>query len=733
MARKMASSCMAAFMASVLAFSCFASAAPALAAETPSYAAGSVVMQDGARDTAKGTLEFRRLEDFGGLSVSASLSSEPSHLGLQVESTVGGSLTATSSNNAIVAVAGTAWYGFKLEVRRYGTAKITVSDGTTSADIPIVAYPFSMAELTAAGKASYNEVRLRWTTTPGVSGYQIMRVKVDGSGDTVGSFTQVKLVEGAATSTGTVPAPWGTMYRYAVFPYVSYEGRIFVREPYMQYTKDYALPSASPKIASVTRVSGKYLSVKWTADAGARSYSVYRSTQDGRGFKKIATTTAKTFTDKSVKKGTTYYYQVHAEYPGYGTAVSGTYGQVIPKSAKAAKRKVKIGQPYGDGAYGGSNWAHSDKTFYYTKGSRLYAVSYVRGNLKVYGFNASMKRVSAKTVKLPKHQIWGGFYHGPDGNNYVAIGWNNPRESDKKTVIQVVKYSSSWKKVKTASIKGSASNGYPGIYKPFDAGSVSFDLQDKTLYLYTCRTMFTLWDGLNHQANIAFTIDTGTMKAKVGAARHVSHSFNQQVRFKDGSVYVADHGDSFERGICVAAYQSETADNALWEKVPFGFKGNHGNNYTGATMGGMEVGAANVLVCGTAQPHGYKVAGVKGFKYYKQNVYVTVTNRTTGKSSVKWLSSVSPKSKKQSVSEARMVKLGDDRFAIMYSITSDKTGKGKLYYTVVNGNGKKVLTRTYKNYEFTGSVQPVVMGGSIYWSENTKGGSASTMYRIPAL
>lgn len=721
----------AAFVALALAFSCFAFSASALAAEAPSYAAGSVTMQDGARNTVKGTLEFSRLEDFGGLSISTSLSSEPGHLGLQVESTVGGSLTATSSNSAIVAVKESTWYGFALEVRQYGSAKITVSDGTTSADIPVVAYPFSMAQLTAAGKASYNEVRLRWTTTPGVSGYQVMRARVDKSGDIVGSFTQVKLIGGAATSTGTVPAPWGTMYRYAVFPYVSYGGKIFVTDPYMQYTKDYALPSAAPKIASVTKVSGKYLSVKWTADAGAESYSVYRSTQDGRGFKKIATTTARAFTDKGVKKGITYYYQVRADYPGYGTAASGTYGQIIPKGAKAAKKKVKIGQPYGDGAYGGSNWAHSDNTVYYAKGSRLYAVSYVRGNLKIYGFNASMKRVSAKTVKLPKHQVWGGFYHGSDGNNYVAIGWNNPRESNTKTVIQVVKYSSSWKKVKTASIKGSVTNGYPGIYKPFDAGSVSFDMRDSTLYLYTCRTMFTLWDGLNHQANIAFTIDTGTMKAKVGTARHVSHSFNQRVRFKDGLVYVADHGDSFDRGICVAAYQNEAADDALWEKVSFKFKGNRGNNYTGATLGDMEVGAANVLVCGTAQPHGYKVAGVKGFGSYSRNAYITVTNRATGKSSVKWLTSFNPKKSRQVVGETRMVKLGDDRFAVMYSVASGKSSK--LYCTIVNGAGKKVKTKTYKNYEFTGSVQPVLMGGSIYWSENTKGGSTSTMYRIPAL
>ena len=149
-------------------------------------------------------------------------------------------------------------------------------------------------------------------------------------------------------------------------------------------------------------------------------------------------------------------------------------------------------------------------------------------------------------------------------------------------------------------------------------------------------------------------------------------------------------------------------------------------------MGGMEIGATNILVCGTAQPHGYKVAGVKGFGSYKRNVYVTVTNKTTGKSTVKWLTNINPKKGKKSVGETRMVKLGDNRFAVIYGVTDDKTKKETVYYTVINNAGKKLVTKKYAGLAFSGGSQPLLSAGSIYWADEAPDGK-TMLYRIPAL
>lgn len=728
MISKRVSSGIAAFMALVLAFSCFAFPMPAAAASGSGYGAATVDLQSSDSATLTvGDITISYLEDFGGYST-ALYSESPENLYVYARtSRPGASLTVTSSN-AAVSVTDCQQWGADLKVRKIGTYEVTVSDGVSKVAIPIVVYNAYGAKVKSVKKAAYNKARVTWTPMAGVSGYKVMRMRTDSSH---GSRKVVATVQGANASSAVVAAPWNVEYDYDVVPFVTCNGTTFESQ-YVNDRKSYGLPSASIKISSVAKKSGKHLALKWTADAGVSSYSVYRSTQDGRGFKKIATTKAKSYIDKKVKKGVTYYYQIRASYPGCGTVSSLTFGQIIPKSSKVARKAVSIGQDIGQGSYGW-NWASSDQTFYYSKGSRLYAVTYRNGNLKVCGFNSAMKKVSTKTVKLPKHGVWGGYYHGPDGNNYVAIGWNNPKESKTKTVIQVIKYNSNWKKVKTASIKGAASNAFQGIYRPFDAGAASFDMQGNTLYLFTCREMFETEDGLHHQSNIAFSINTKTMKAKTDNVAYTSHSFNQRVRFKDGSIYLADHGDAYNRSICITSQGYTDESLPGWYSDAFPFKGMTGENFTGATMGGMEVGAKNVLTCGTAQPHNFKVAGVKGFGNYKHNVFVTVTNRATGKSSVKWLTSLNPKKSKQTVSEARMVKLSDDRFAVMYSIASDKTGKGKFYCTVIDGAGKKLKTKSYSNITFTGSVQPVLHNGCIFWSERTGSSASSIMYRIPAL
>lgn len=55
-----------------------------------------------------------------------------------------------------------------------------------------------------------------------------------------------------------------------------------------------------------------------------------------------------------------------------------------------------------------------------------------------------------------------------------------------------------------------------------------------------------------------------------------------------------------------------------------------------------------------------------------------------------WLTQYNPKSKAAKVGTPRMVKLTDDRFAVLYTVT--KNEKSKLYYVVVSDAGKKIYT-----------------------------------------
>ena len=262
-------------------------------------------------------------------------------------------------------------------------------------------------------------------------------------------------------------------------------------------------------------------------------------------------------------------------------------------------------------------------------------------------------------------------------------------------------------------------------------------MKGNTLYIHTSREMFKGTDGLRHQSNISFAVNTKTMKAVTTEDVYSSHSFNQYAKFDGYDLYLLDHGDAYPRAIClskIADYGKKA--EAITEHYIFELKGDAGDNFTGCTVGGMEVGKNNVLVCGSAHPHYSKVKGVKGSKAaYAYNVYVLITDKKTGKTKVKWLTQNNPKTSKVQIEGTRMVKLDDNRYAIMYTAT--KNDVSTLHYVVINEKGKKIYSKTYKNYEFKTGAQPIVYKGRVVWMsyefDASSGQYRNRINAIPAL
>lgn len=67
----------------------------------------------------------------------------------------------------------------------------------------------------------------------------------------------------------------------------------------------------TPSIKKITAKKGKTV-ITINKVSGAKKYVIYRSTKKNSGFKKIATSTKTTYTDKTTKKGKSYYYKVVA-------------------------------------------------------------------------------------------------------------------------------------------------------------------------------------------------------------------------------------------------------------------------------------------------------------------------------------------------------------------------------------------------------------------------------------
>lgn len=542
------------------------------------------------------------------------------------------------------------------------------------------------------------------------------RAALDEWGYTTGKYKVIATVKGDATASASVTAEWGKGYSYWVYPYQVISGKTY-ENPNYDYEKieSYTLAKPTVRISSVKKAAAKKLKVAWAAEKGATSYKVYRSTKENTGYKLLATKAGSATSHRcAATPGVIYYFKVVAIYGSAGSVTSTTVAQQIAVTgSKSAASKAKSAGIPGLGA-----WYNARYLCSYVQGSST-CVAYVKNRtLTVITYNKNLVQTSTKKVKLDKYEVFGGIYHGPDNNNYVVTGFSNTKESKKKTVIKVTKYSSKWKKGKTATIPGGVKNSFEGIYMPFVASDVAMDMQGSTLYLETGRTMFQTDDGLHHQSNIGFSINTKTMKAKEDNISYASHSFGQRVRFKDGTLYVADHGDAYPRAMQLTWQEGfGTAEASYAESIKsFEILGTTGNNYTGATLGGMEVSGSTVLLCGASVPQGYAVKGVKGDSYdYKRNLYVTVTKRATGttKSKVKWLTTYHPK-KKVGVGDVGMVKLSDSRFGILYTV--EKNDKSTVHYMVINANGKKMFDRTIKSAAFDGSVQPAFVNGRVVWA-----------------
>ena len=435
--------------------------------------------------------------------------------------------------------------------------------------------------------------------------------------------------------------------------------------------------------------------------------------------------------------------RIHRRWLALGLALAMAFGSaaMAPAVTSEAKSVPKITMSSTEnGVYSGYH-AVPDRTFLYKDGKELHVVSVIGIKLTDYTLDKQYKVVSSEKIKLPRYNVWGGYFHSEKGQHYVAIGYNNEAESESKTVIKVLKYDEAWKKSGQANIHGYSSNGQGlGVYTPFAYGNVSFAENKDTLYMMTARTMFSNGEGLHSQSNIAFTINTKKMESHSNNVSYCSHSFNQIARFADGNLYLVDQGDAHPRGVQITIYDKFGSSEASLDTgnirssvTAFAFQGDVGNNSTGATVGGMEVSKSYVLATGSAQPHSSTIDGVSGFaSAYGQNLYLIKRSRSTGECSVRWLTSYNPTTSGVTVECPRMVKVNDNLFAILYSVKNVSSGKRYCRCMYIDGSGQKIKDAPFSNIQFRGGTQPIVFNNRIVFAEKPSNLQNAQVYSIPA-
>ena len=201
--------------------------------------------------------------------------------------------------------------------------------GATSTALAAVTKPAKVKN-TVVETASSTSVDISWDKVSRATGYQIYRLDPE-----TGSYTKLATIKNNKTFTYTDTALTSTTeYTYKVRAYLTYDGTNY----YGSYGD---VTSATTKPAKVKnlKATAKTSSVKlgWDKQSRVTGYQVYRlNTKTGK-YEKIATIRdpkTVSYTDKTVKKGTTYTYKVRAYKTYNGKNYYGSYSDVTKVKAK---------------------------------------------------------------------------------------------------------------------------------------------------------------------------------------------------------------------------------------------------------------------------------------------------------------------------------------------------------------------------------------------------------------
>ena len=338
------------------------------------------------------------------------------------------------------------------------------------------------------------------------------------------------------------------------------------------------------------------------------------------------------------------------------------------------------------------------------------------------------KLISQRTISKELN-LFGGFYSGKD-YNYLVFGQNNTFESDSKEVVRVVKYTKSWSKVNSCSISG------VNTTKPFSAGSLRMEEAGGKLYVYTCHEMYADSDGINHQANMLFTIDESSMSLTDSmydvsnlTDGYVSHSFNQFIKADESGKYIyrVDHSESSNytmngsylsvNGITLTKYKADGKSTAVSVSIPVKFDMNK-SNYTGASIGGFELGSGNCLIA---------YAKDVSSNCKTRNVYISVTDELFNGTQNIALTNYGTSSK-VTCRTPLLIKINDNLFLVMWEEYNSSTGKTATKAMTVDSNGKTVTKAISHSFGLS-DCQPIVCSdGMVKWYVTNN--SAPILYKL---
>lgn len=316
--------------------------------------------------------------------------------------------------------------------------------------------------------------------------------------------------------------------------------------------------------------------------------------------------------------------------------------------------------------------------------------------------------------------------------NYIVFGQENYEEDDEKEVVRICVYDKEFNFIDSLSVN----DCYTIV--PFNHGSLRMAENEGELIIHTSRTRYTTEDGLNHQSQLTLVVDMDEMRVTNDLGRfqenHVSHSFNQFVKYDEDIHVLVDHGDAYPRSVVLNKY------NGSWytEIDLFEIPGTIGANCTGVTLGGFEVSENNYLVAINTIDHTkvseYTSFDMIGLEKDERDVVLLVSEKSNedyeNVTKVYYTDYVDSNC---IGSTPYLVKLTEDTYVLIweeFEWDDYRAESNGVKYVFVDENGNE-LSDIYsdENAQLSSDCQPVVIDGNIVWYINS-GNSERVFYEI---
>jgi hypothetical protein len=397
-------------------------------------------------------------------------------------------------------------------------------------------------------------------------------------------------------------------------------------------------------------------------------------------------------------------------------AIAAAPAAAAAKAPAPALGTVRTAAPVAATGYGAgpafSNWASPDPYTLGSDGKQLLVAGTQSGVLRLSAWDpAKSRQLWKRSLVLAPLKV-GAVLPASDGFVYVLVGRDNPTESTTDSVIELRKYTQDLKLVGTAAVSGGFDGN--GIFSSFEATASSIAQSGGTVIVHTARLIFHIPgdSAPHHQVNLSFAVDTGPMTARPVIGPYASHSFRQFVRIRGADVLFADHGDAFPRGIQVGFLAGGLAApaNGVFARpvnsIAKVFPGDIGDNDTGATLNGFEVGTTHALTTGLVRlPNVADTA--------TRNVFLTSTDLAAGTSTERAVTrSFAPADAKSAIGQPQLVPVGGGRFAVIFAVGTG--AMSAVRYELVDQTGAAQASRTWKQ-PFVPLGQPITIGKRVFW------------------